>query len=89
MADYIIITAEDCVWCERAKAKLDARDLTYAEFSTSEPNIRHLFFTLNVKTVPQIFLSASGNRQIEYIGGYDDLCKRLAYAEFDAHTNSH
>lgn len=89
MDTYVIITSPDCKWCDRAKDALRKRDLPYYEFDTTEKNIRHLFFSLGMKTVPQIFKAAYGNNPIEYIGGYDDLAKRLAYEEFKAVTNSH
>lgn len=82
MADYIIITAPDCKWCDKAKAALKEHDQTYVEFSTTEPTVRHLFFALNVKTVPQVFRSAQGNEAPEYIGGYDALHIRLSQDAF-------
>lgn len=73
MDEYVIITSPDCKWCDKAKTVLNERGLTYAEFSTTEPPTRHLFFALKLKTVPQIFRAAWGNRSVEYIGGYEDL----------------
>ena len=87
MSDYILITAPDCSWCNKAKAALLDRGITYAEFSTTETTIRNLFFCLNVKTVPQIFKAAHGNHPIEYIGGCDDLLRRLDQDEFHIPLN--
>ena len=82
MSNYIIISSSNCQWCDKAKAALNERGLTYVEFSTLEPTVRHLFFALNVKTVPQIFRAAHGNHPVEYIGGHDDLIRHLAVDEF-------
>lgn len=77
MDHYIIISAPDCEWCRKAKDLLWVRGITYSEFDTTEPNIRHLFFMLGVKTVPQIFKAATGNHPVEYIGGYEDLERHI------------
>lgn len=74
---YVIITADNCPWCDKAKAALDERGLPFFHFNTADPGIRQLFFALGVKTVPQVFKSALGNQPPEYIGGHDDLIKHL------------
>jgi glutaredoxin len=83
MADFILITSPECVYCGKAKEALSEHEQTYVEFSTTEPAVRHLFFSLNLKTVPQVFRSTSGNQPVEYIGGYESLKLRL---EQDAFT---
>ena len=82
MDEYIIIGSPDCKWCDKAKLALHVKGLTYIYFSTTEPTVRHLFFALGVKTVPQIFRAASGNRPVEYIGGYEELTLHL-YNEYN------
>jgi glutaredoxin len=87
MADYIIITSPDCSWCTKAKEALVEHEQTYVEFSTTESAIRHLFFSLDLKTVPQVFRSASGNQPVEYVGGYESLKLRLDYDTMARHFN--
>lgn len=84
---YVIITADQCKWCDKAKDALFERGIPYFPFDTADPGIRQLLFAFGVKTVPQIFKAALGNHPLEYIGGYDDLKKHLDYEDFHNATN--
>lgn len=71
MADYIIISAPDCKWCDKAKAQLTLKDLSFIELSVESPLIRHLWKEMGFKTVPQVFKGPN------HIGGYEDLVRHL------------
>lgn len=65
---FVILTKENCPWCERAKALIEKAGNTYAEFLVPEhPVLRDFLYANGVRTVPQVFLDG------EWIGTYEDL----------------
>lgn len=65
-----IFTAPRCGYCDKAKALLREKGLSYREHDVSAADARaELAARLpRVKAVPQIFLAGT------HIGGYEDLC---------------
>lgn len=65
-----IYTKDFCIWCDRAKALLESKDLKFTEIDISNDVARSKFYSNvgeGVKTVPQVFIE--GKR----IGGYQEL----------------
>ncbi len=65
-----IYTKDFCIWCDRAKALLESKDLKFTEIDISNDVARSEFYSNvgeGVKTVPQVFIE--GKR----IGGYQEL----------------
>lgn len=65
-----IYTKDFCIWCDRAKALLESKDLKFTEIDLSNDVARSEFYSNvgeGVKTVPQVFIE--GKR----IGGYQEL----------------
>ena len=65
---YRIITADTCVYCDKAKKLMKNFNIDYEEHNVSNNDIREDFKKQGFKTVPQIW-----NETNEHIGGYDDL----------------
>ncbi len=68
-----IFSTPQCAYCDAAKKLLDDKGLAYTNLDVmSEPAILADFKRRlpRVKAVPQIFIDG------EYIGGYEDLCRR-------------
>lgn len=72
---YVVWGQPSCVYCDRAKALLTKKGMTYEyrELGT-EGNTKEELFRLapNIRSVPQIFF---GN---VHVGGYNELVKYLA-----------
>ena len=71
MADFVIIGKENCPWCDKAKELIEEEGFTFAYFNiggTEEDRLRIFLKSLNLATVPQIFVEGGA-----YVGGYDDL----------------
>lgn len=72
---FEIYGRNNCVWCDRAKALLDEKGLTY-KYMNIEENENYLeAFKENfpgAKTVPQI-IKLDWYDVDEWIGGYEDL----------------
>lgn len=67
---YVIITRDQCNFCDQAKALLKGANLPYAEFNIQSPSSKWLLYLLkrgSITTVPQIFHNG------EYVGGYTEL----------------
>lgn len=63
MTDYIILTMDDCKWCDKAAALLEAEGQTFIKLNLSDnPELAPLMKALGVKTVPQV---------LKVIGGYE------------------
>ena len=65
-----IYTKDFCIWCDRAKALLESKDLKFTEIDISNDVARSEFYSNigeGVKTVPQVFIE---NKRI---GGYQEL----------------
>lgn len=68
MSRYVILTAPDCPWCERAKKLLSEMHYSYTEIDITEhPGIRTFMSALDLRTVPQVF-----DRHVR-VGGYTEL----------------
>lgn len=65
---FVILTAPDCSWCDKAKSLIKANGHSYVEFDiTTNPALRE-FMTANLlTTVPQVFMAG------ERVGGYNKL----------------
>lgn len=72
---YVIITRNQCNFCDDAKALMKGKGINYVEYniqSDSSKWILHLLKSSNITTVPQVF-----NDKGTYIGGYTDLKEYL------------
>ena len=69
MAKVVIYTIAGCPFCNRAKAMLQEKGVSYIELRVDESlNLRHEMEEKSGRyTVPQIFIDE------EHIGGYDNL----------------
>jgi len=71
MFDYVIYTADNCSWCEKAKELLTNNGMTYLEKNISKnKQYRDTLRYRGLKTVPQIY---EGTSEIIHMGGYDDF----------------
>lgn len=79
---FLILSKEDCVWCDKAKAliKENGDDFTEVDYKSS-PVIVLLMKKSWLKTVPQIWADTPSGK--EYIGGYEDLVAWLKESEAD------
>jgi len=70
----VIWSKNGCTYCEKAKALLKAKEITYEErnINTSWTKEQLLEAVPNARTVPQIFIND------ELIGGFEELVKKLA-----------
>jgi len=69
MTDYIIITGESCLWCDKAKAALREAGKTYVELSLDEhPDLFVIMKALSAKTVPQV---------LKIVGGFEATVRDL------------
>ena len=72
---YVIITRNQCNFCDDAKALMKGKGINYVEYniqSGSSKWILHLLKSSNITTVPQVFDDNGA-----YIGGYTDLKEYL------------
>lgn len=66
---FLVISSDACPWCDKVKALLTERGLTYAEINLMEvPELGAVMSKLGVRTVPQVF---------QLVGGYEDAAKEL------------
>lgn len=68
---YVIITRDQCNFCDSAKALLDAVNTSYTTYNISTVSSKWILYLLkrsSITTVPQIF-----NDKGEHIGGYKEL----------------
>lgn len=73
-----IISKDNCIFCTRAKALLDMKDIDYEElkFGTDIETLEEFqAMTGNAKSFPQIWLTISGADV--HIGGYDKLVEHF------------
>lgn len=72
MIMFLILTKDDCPWCDRAKALLEEREAPYGAFHYKDhPMLVPLMKKAGLKTVPQIWVDTPDGKH--YIGGYEDL----------------
>ena len=68
---YVIISRDQCNFCDSAKTLLKGKGLPYTEYNIQSPSSKWLLYLLkrsSITTVPQIF-----NTKGTYIGGYTEL----------------
>ena len=80
MADIQVYTKDWCSYCDRAKALLQSRGLTYEEIDVTTDSAREQEMRERTQrqTVPQIFINGT------HIGGFDDLAALNASNELDS-----
>jgi glutaredoxin 3 len=69
----VIWSSVGCVWCDKAKALLETKNISYEEKMIGSGYKKEdlLEAVPGARSVPQIFLDG------EYIGGFDQLAIRL------------
>lgn len=61
MTEYLIITGDTCVWCDKVKALLDEKGKTYSTVSIDDhPEIFVVMKAIGAKTVPQALKVVGG-----------------------------
>jgi glutaredoxin len=68
---YVVITRDQCNFCDQAKALLKGANLSYVEYNIQSDSSKWLLYLLkrsSITTVPQIF-----NEKGTHIGGYTEL----------------
>ena len=76
---YVVITRDQCNFCDQAKALLKGANLQYAEYNIQSKSSSWLLYLLkrsSITTVPQIF-SPSGS----HIGGYTELKEYIEHEQ--------
>jgi glutaredoxin len=76
---YVMITRNQCNFCDQAKALLKGANLQYAEYNIQSKSSSWLLYLLkrsSITTVPQIF-SPSGS----HIGGYTELKEYIEHEQ--------
>jgi len=74
---YVVITRDQCNFCDQAKALLKGANLPYVEYNIQSPSSKWLLYLLkrsSITTVPQIF-----NEKGTHIGGYTELKEYLEH----------
>ncbi|MGE3920693.1 MAG: glutaredoxin 3 [Gammaproteobacteria bacterium] len=79
MAEIIIYTKSYCPYCDRAKALLQSKGLSFKEISIEhdEKLREEMIAKSGRKTVPQIFINDQS------VGGFDDLYALQKSGELD------
>ena len=73
---YVIITRDQCNFCDDAKALMKVKGIQYVEYNIQSSSSKWLLYLLkrsSITTVPQVF-----NTEGTYIGGYNDLKENLS-----------
>jgi len=68
---YTIITRNNCKYCDKAKAMLKNKGISFTTYNVEEASSRWVLSLMkeaSIKTVPQVFATDGG-----LIGGYRDL----------------
>lgn len=68
---YVIITQDNCSFCDKAKNLLKEQGLQFTAYNITTASsrwLRPLLFKADLRTVPQVF-DGEGN----YIGGFTEL----------------
>ena len=76
---WVIITRNQCIFCDEAKALLKSKNHQYTEYnvqSQSSKWVLTLIKQAGMTTVPQVFAPDGA-----YVGGYNDLEKELLKGE--------
>jgi len=70
MPDYIILSIDNCPYCEKAKAKLTESGLTYVEVNCADnPEVAMLLGAVGRNTFPLV---------LRTVGGFTELQDMLA-----------
>jgi glutaredoxin len=72
---YVVITRDQCNFCDSAKSLLDGSSIPYTTYNINTNSSKWLLYLLkrsSITTVPQIF-----NDVGEHIGGYTELKEYL------------
>ena len=73
---YVVITRDQCNFCDQAKALLKGANLSYVEYNIQSASSKWLLYLLkrsSITTVPQIF-----DDKGTHIGGYTELKEKLS-----------
>jgi glutaredoxin len=73
---YVIITRDQCNFCDDAKALMKGKGIQYVEYNIQSDSSKWLLSLLkrsSITTVPQVF-----NDNGTHIGGYTDLKEYLS-----------
>ncbi|MBS3798402.1 MULTISPECIES: glutaredoxin 3 [unclassified Pseudoalteromonas] len=84
MSDVVLYSKDYCPFCQRAKALLDKKGVTYTEYDIGlQPELRDEMIARanGGYTVPQIFIGD------QHIGGCDDMMALEARGELNALLN--
>lgn len=79
MSKVVIYSGRNCPYCDRAKALLDSKEISYQEIKIDEDEAKRLEMVelSGRRTVPQIFIN---NKPV---GGFDDLWAFETKGELD------
>ena len=72
---YVVITRDQCNFCDQAKALLKGANLPYTEYNVQSGSSKWLLTLMkkaDMRTVPQVF-KPDGT----HVGGYTELTKEL------------
>lgn len=72
---YVVITRDQCNFCDQAKALLKGANLPYTEYNIQSNSSKWLLTLMkkaDMRTVPQVF-KPDGT----HVGGYTELMKEL------------
>jgi glutaredoxin 1 len=80
MERYLVIGKESCPYCTKAKELLELCEAKYDYVDVQQVNSADVaklerLAGQEFRTVPQIFLETE--KEVEYIGGYRELSKRV------------
>ena len=73
---YVIITRDQCNFCDDAKALMKAKGIQYVEYNIQTDSSKWLLSLLkrsSITTVPQVF-----NDKGTHVGGYTELKEYLS-----------
>ena len=84
MTDIIIYTKDFCPYCDRAKALLSNKGLTWKEIriDLEQDKVEEMVTKSGRRSVPQIFINTT------HVGGFDDLHLLEQTGKLDALINS-
>lgn len=72
MPDYVILSIDNCAFCDKAKTALNERSISYAEINCAdEPEVAMLLGKVGRTTFPLVF---------RVVGGFTELDAQLQQA---------
>lgn len=78
--EVLIVSKDDCIYCQKSKLELTNHSIAYKEISISEAKSQGIW-NESLTTVPQMWYND------EYIGGYSELMKFLSKENSSSYTN--